>query len=368
MSSKPATKIFDVIVIGGGQAGLAVGYYLKRANRKQTLDFIIIDKQPKSGGAWQNFWPSLRLFSPATVSSLPGRLMTSAKDDSSPYLDDVLSYFNNYEKHYKLPIYRPFEVQRVERDEDNNCLCVSDGKFTWLARVVVSATGIWSNPYIPKIEGRQSFQGEQTHSAHYAGTDAYKDKRVLVVGGGNSGAQIFAELVQVTDASWVTRTPPQFLPDDVDGRVLFERATKRVKNDANDDTQDSSEELGAPTGDIVMMPPVKEARDKGLLTTQPMFKRFTEQGVVWSNGLEESVDAIIWCTGFNPELEHLAPLGVIEEDGKVLTEQGQSVKEPRLWLFGYGDWVSPASATIIGAGRSARENMPALVEFLKGDS
>ena len=73
-------------------------------------------------------------------------------------------------------------------------------------------------------------------------------------------------------------------------------------------TQDSD----ALKGDIVMMPPVKEARDKGLLTTKPMFDRLTEQGVVWSDGTEESIDAIIWCTGFNPELEHLAPLDVIE--------------------------------------------------------
>lgn len=366
MSSKPTTKIFDVIVIGGGQAGLAVGYYLRRAK----LDFIILDNQPQSGGAWQNFWPSLRLFSPASVSSLPGRMMTSAKDDSSPYLEDVLSYFYNYEKHYKLPIYRPFEVQSVERDDENGCLRFSDGKFTWLARAVVSATGIWSNPHIPEIEGRQDFQGEQIHSAYYAGPEIYQNKRVLVVGAGNSGAQIFAELVQVADASWVTREPPKFLPDDVDGRVLFERATQRIRKEASEDAQDGSNTEGSdtPKGNIVMMPPVKEARDKGLLTTKPMFDRLTEQGVVWSDGTKESIDSIIWCTGFNPELEHLAPLGVIEDDGKVLTEHGQSVKEPRLWLFGYGDWVSPASATIIGAGRSARENVPSLVEFLKKES
>uniref|UniRef100_A5WGZ6 FAD-dependent pyridine nucleotide-disulfide oxidoreductase n=1 Tax=Psychrobacter sp. (strain PRwf-1) TaxID=349106 RepID=A5WGZ6_PSYWF len=366
MPSKPTTKIFDVIVIGGGQAGLAVGYYLKRASRKQSLDFIILDNQPNSGGAWQHFWPSLRLFSPASVSSLPGRMMTSAQDESSPYLTDVLDYFDNYEKHYKLPIYRPYEVQSVERDEDNDCLRVSDGKLTWLARAVVSATGIWSNPYIPQIEGRQLFNGEQTHSAHYAGPQAYKGKRVLVVGGGNSGAQIFAELVQVANASWATREEPQFLPDDVDGRVLFERASKRIRSSASDESEGDDTDQQGPKGNIVMMPAIKEARDKGLLTTQPMFERLTEQGVVWSDGTEESIDAIIWCTGFNPELEHLAPLGVIEEDGKVLTEQGQSVKEPRLWLFGYGDWVSPASATIIGAGRSARENVPALVEFVQG--
>lgn len=363
---KSLTKIFDVIVIGGGQAGLAVGYYLRRAK----VDFIILDNQEQSGGAWQHFWPSLRLFSPAWMSSLPGRLMPSSKDGNNPHRDDVLSYFADYEQRYQLPIYRPYEVKTVERDDENDCLRVSDGHYTWLARAVVSATGTWSNDYIPDSEGQQDYLGEQHHSAHYDGPEGYKDKRVLVVGGGNSGAQIYAELVQVADVSWVTLEPPQFLPDDVDGRALFERATARIMSNKNgthnaiDNEEDDSNNAANIEGNIVMMPPIKKVRDKGLLTTRPMFSSFTEQGVVWPDGTKESIDAIIWCTGFEPALEHLAPLGVIEEDGKILTEQGQALKEPRLWLFGYGDWASPASATIIGAGRSARENVPALLDFL----
>ncbi|PKH85060.1 NAD(P)/FAD-dependent oxidoreductase [Psychrobacter sp. 4Bb] len=381
-SKKSSTKIFDVIVIGGGQAGLAVGYYLRRAK----LDFIILDNQDQSGGAWQRFWPSLRLFSPAWMSSLPGRLMPSSKDGKSPHRDDVLSYFADYEQRYQLPIYRPYEVKSVQRDDENDCLRVSDGHYTCLAKAVVSATGTWSNYYIPDIEGQQDYLGEQRHSAHYDGPEGYKDKRVLVVGGGNSGAQIYAELVQVADASWVTLEPPQFLPDDVDGRALFERATARIMsnkssthkvidneddgNNSNDRSDNDSNNTNAANieGNIVMMPPIKKVRDKGLLTTRPMFSHLTKQGVVWPDGTEESIDAIIWCTGFEPTLEHLASLGVIEEDGKILTEQGQALKEPRLWLFGYGDWASPASATIIGAGRSARENVPALLDFLSKDT
>ena len=305
--------------------------------------------------------------------------MPSSKDGKSPHRDEVLSYFANYEQRYQLPIYRPYAVKTVERDDKNDCLRVSDGHYTWLAKAVVSATGTWSNYYIPDIEGQQDYLGEQCHSAHYDGPEAYKNKRVLVVGGGNSGAQIYAELVQVTDASWVTLEPPQFLPDDVDGRALFERATARIMSNKSSahkvieneyDGDDRSDNTNAANveGTIVMMPPIKKVRDKGLLTTRPMFSRFTEQGVVWPDGTKESIDAIIWCTGFEPALAHLAPLGVIEEDGKILTEQGQALKEPRLWLFGYGDWASPASATIIGAGRSARENVPALLDFLAKDT
>ncbi len=348
-----STKIFDVIVIGGGQAGLSVSYYLRRAK----LDFIILDNQHQSGGAWRHTWPSLRLFSPAWMSSLPGRLMSSSKDSENPHRDDVINYLANYEAHYQLPIYRPYQVQSVERDDENNCLRVSDGHYTWLARAVVSATGTWSNDYIPTIKGQQNYLGEQRHSAHYKGPETYQDKRVLVVGGGNSGAQIYAELAGIAHASWVTLEPPEFLPDDIDGRALFERATAQIRATDNSASMDS-------IGHIVMVPPVKKARDKGLLKTRAMFSRFTEEGVVWPDGHKEQIDAIIWCTGFAAELDHLAPLGVIEDDGAVLVEQGQALKEPRLWLFGYGNWASPASATLIGAGRSARENVPALLDFL----
>lgn len=216
-----ATKVFDTIIIGGGQAGLAVGYYLRRAG----LDFIILDDHTQSGGAWQHTWPSLRLFSPAFISSLPGRMMPKAKDGEYPHRDEVLHYLADYEQHYQLPIYRPYQVQSIHRDQENNCLRVTDGSYTWLTKTVVSATGTWSNPTIPSFEGQQAYLGEQCHSAHYAGPEAYKGKRVLVVGGGNSGAQVYAELAEVANASWVTREPPLFLADDVDGHVLFERAT-----------------------------------------------------------------------------------------------------------------------------------------------
>ncbi|HBL97149.1 MAG: ArsO family NAD(P)H-dependent flavin-containing monooxygenase [Methylococcales bacterium] len=349
-------KVFDTIIIGGGQAGLAVGYYLRRAK----LDFIILDNQDQSGGAWQHTWPSLRLFSPALMSSLPGRLMPKAKDGEYPHRDEVIHYLADYEEHYKLPIYRPYQVQSVQRDDENNCLRVTDGSFTWLAKTVVSATGTWSNPIIPSTKGQQAYLGEQCHSAHYEGPDAYRNKRVLVVGGGNSGAQIYAELAEVANASWVTREPPLFLADDVDGRVLFERATARITGSNNGDPEGG-------IGDIVMVPPVKAARDKGILHSVPMFSQFTQQGVIWADGSEETIDAVIWCTGFEPNLDHLAPLNVLEADGKVQVKDGQAVKEPRLWLFGYGDWASPGSATLIGAGRSARENVPTLLEFLVRD-
>ena len=180
---------------------------------------------------------------------------------------------------------------------------------------------------------------------------------MLVVGGGNSGAQILAELSLVADATWVTLDDPVFLPDDVDGRVLFERASARVRGDF-------SEAATTTLGDIVMVPPVKEARDRGVLQAVRPFARFTANGVVWSDGTTSPVDAVVWCTGFRPATDHLRPLGIVEPDGRVEVREQRSIREPRLWLAGYGNWTGAASATLIGAGRTARDLVPQIIAAL----
>ena len=266
--------------------------------------------------------------------------------DGYPTRDDVLDYLSRYDERYQLPVRRPFRVASVERAGDHLEIATSSGQFA--ARLVASATGTWSHPYIPDIPGRDLFQGTQVHSAHYVRPEDFAGQTVLVVGGGNSGAQIVAELAPVARTLWVTTHDPLFLPDDVDGRVLFERAVARMKAGPNDTP------VGG-IGDIVMVPPVKEARARGDLSSVRPFERMTANGVVWVDGSETQVDAIIWCTGFHPALDHLAPLGVVEEDGRVLVDGQRSIKEPRLWLAGYGDWSGPGSATLMGASRTARD-------------
>ena len=155
--------------------------------------------------------------------------------------------------------------------------------------------------------------------------------------------------------SWVTTHDPLFLPDDVDGRVLFERAVARMKEGPSDVP------VGG-IGDSVMVPPGKAARARGDLGTRRPFVRMTATGVVWADGSETAVDAIIWCTGFRPALAHLAGLGVVEADGRVLVEEQRSIKAPRLWLAGYGDWCGAGSATLMGAARTARDLAARLVE------
>ncbi|WP_432016820.1 ArsO family NAD(P)H-dependent flavin-containing monooxygenase [Streptomyces hydrogenans] len=345
----------DVVVIGGGQAGLAAGYHLRRLG----LDFVILDAQPTPGGAWQHTWDSLHLFSPAAYSSLPGHLMPPQEGQTYPDAAHVIEYLTEYEQRYDLPIVRPVAVDAVRRDDDR--LRVESGSGEWRARAVISATGTWWRPFMPAVPGRAEFEGTQLHTVEYRRPADLAGQRVIVVGGGNSGAQIAADLAHDTDLTWVTQRSPRFLADDIDGRALFDHATarRRALDEGRTDTGGV-----ASLGDIVAVPPVREARDAGLLKAHPMFARMTATGVEWADGTTAEADTIVWCTGFRPALSHLAPLGLRGPRGHIPTAGTRALGEPRLHLLGYGDWTGPASATLIGVGRPARDAARAVAELL----
>ncbi|SIM56495.1 ArsO family NAD(P)H-dependent flavin-containing monooxygenase [Micromonospora cremea] len=332
----------DVVVIGGGQAGLAAGYYLRRAG----LDYVILDAQSRPGGAWGHGWNSLRLFSPAEYSPLPGWGMPRQEGEGFPTSDHVVDYLRAYEQRYDLPLRRPVRVQAVRPAGER--LAVQTTASSWLARYVISATGTWECPYLPDIPERHDFAGRQLHTVDYTSPEEFRGQRAVIVDGGNSAAQILAEVSRVADTTWVTLRPPRLMPDDVDGRVLFGVATRHA-------AQDGVAGGGvAGLGDIVMVPSVRDARDRDVLHAQPMFQRLTTHGIAWPDGTEQPCDAVVWCTGFRPNLTHLEPLGLPRHDGVVATAGTRSVDEPRLYLLGYGDWTGPASATLVGAGRTAK--------------
>ncbi|MET9550081.1 ArsO family NAD(P)H-dependent flavin-containing monooxygenase [Streptomyces sp. NPDC006627] len=352
------TQHTDVVVIGGGQAGLAAGYHLRR----QGLDFTVLDADPAPGGSWQHMWDSLHLFSPAAYSSLPGWLMPAQAGETYPDAGHVVDYLTDYEKRYGLSVQHGTRVEAVRRDGERLLVDADTGR--WRARAVISATGTWSRPFVPAIPGRSLFAGRQLHTVDYRSSADFAGQRVIVVGGGNSGAQIAADLaldgrVEVT---WVTQRPPQFLADDIDGRALFDVATarRRALEEGRTDTGGV-----ASLGDIVAVPPVRAARDAALLTAKPVFSQLTPGGVRWADGSEADVDTVIWCTGFRPALSHLAPLNLRGAHGRIPTDGTRAVGEPRLHLLGYGDWTGPASATLIGVGRPARDAARALTALLR---
>lgn len=311
----------ETIVIGGGQAGLATAYHLLRAG----VDTLVLDDQDGPGGAWRHVWPSLTLLSTAGFSNLPGWPMPPHK--GFPPASHVVDYLAAYEQRYRIPVERPVTVDRVEHVDGGHV--VQAAERSWSATSAIAATGTWSAPFVPTLPGH--FAGKQWHSANYPGVEPFRGTSVAVVGGANSGAQIAAELTEVTDVTWYTRHPPRWMPDDVDGRVLFARNRERfqaIARGQDDPGSDSS------LGDIVVLHQVRAARDSGRLQATEMFDSLDEV----------SADHLVWCTGYRPALR---PIRHLLDDGVP--------KYPGLFLVGYGDWSGPGSATITGVGPYAKQ-------------
>lgn len=351
------TLHFDCIVIGGGQSALATGYYLRRTD----FSWVMLDAQEAPGGAWQHGWDSLTTFSPAQYSSLPGWLMPKS-EGPYPTRDEVLSYLQQYEVRYDFPIKRPVIVKDVTRKNNLFYLSTSHGLYT--CRALISATGTWQAPYIPDLPGRTDFAGRQLHSATYQSPFPFREKRVLVIGEGNSGAQILADVAAHTEAAhWATRKDPDFLPEDVDGRVLFDVASAKYyagqKGESFDTTQLN-------LGNIVLVPSIRSAYRKGLLVSRGQIARITPQGVIWQDGRTDDYDVLIWCTGFHYATGHLEGLVPRDHKGRIATEGTRATEIDGLWLVGYGGWTGFASATMIGVGRSARQTVKEVTNFLHG--
>ncbi len=350
------------MVVGGGQAGLAVGYHLRRAGLVPQEEVVILDDAAAPGGAWPHMWDSLRLFSPAEHSSLPGWRMPSTRD-GFPRAEHVVDYLTRYEERYGLAVRRPVRVTAVHRGAPGAPrfrLQTTDGP--WTAEAVVSTTGTWRRPFWPRYPGQETFRGVQIHAADYREPSALAGQHVVVVGGGNSAAQLLAEVSTVASTTWVTPRPPRFLPDEVDGRALFEIATRRAVALARGEDDDGG--VGG-LGDVVVVPSVREARGRGVLEARPLPSEITPEGLRWPDGQEQRADVILWCTGFRPDLGHLAPLRLARRDGVPLTTGSAVVGEPGLHLLGYGDWTGPASATLVGVGRPAKDAAQAVVEHLR---
>jgi putative flavoprotein involved in K+ transport len=348
-------EVFDVVIIGGGQSALACAYYLRRLN----LNYLILEKQQTGGGAWQHGWDSLTLFSPAEHSSLPGWQMP-ASANTFPTKDEVIRYLREYENRYQLPVQYDTEVINVRKD--NHLFQVRTSKGELQSKTVISATGTWERPFIPVIQGQELFSGKQLHSAFYKNANPFTGLNVLIVGEGNTGAQLLAEVSKVAHTEWATNGEPSFLPDEVDGFVLFSHASAQFKSETEGK---ELKDAGSLLGNIVMVPSVREARERGVLHAAGSIAYITENGIVWQNGNRESFDVIIWCTGYCYATDVLSGLMVFDERGKAKTIETKSVDVPGLWLVGYGSWTGFASATLIGVGRTARQTAQEIDLYLK---
>jgi cation diffusion facilitator CzcD-associated flavoprotein CzcO len=372
-----------VAVIGAGQAGLSVAFYLRRFELVADDDFVMLDRAPGPGGAWQHRWSSLRLGTAHKVNDLPGMadlgLSFETADRTLPAKEVVADYYGRFEEHYDLRVHRPVDVGRVANDgvdlrieyEDLSPQPVEEeeekarGFFgrrrrsfrepetpqaprgELRAQFLVNATGTWGSPFVPYYPGMGDFRGRHVHTSDFVDAEDFRDRHVVVVGGGTSAIGFMLELEQVAAGlTWVSRRPIDWL----DRQVLdLEGASAAVA------AQDEAARAGRALPSIVSGTGVPKSRriaagiERGLLVAKPMFDHLEADRVVWEDGTSARADAIIWATGFRPELRHLAPLKLREKAGGITVGQGASWNDPRVFLAGYGP-----QASTIGANRAGR--------------
>ncbi|NLS09885.1 NAD(P)/FAD-dependent oxidoreductase [Nesterenkonia sp. MY13] len=345
--------VFDVVVLGAGQAGLSAAFHLQRTG----LKFTVLDAEIAPGGAWRHRWESLTMETVNGIFDLPG-MAKPPLDPQEPSREAIPRYFAEYERQMQLPVQRPVRVTSVARvDEDaHGLLEVETDHGVFRTRAVVNSTGTWTNPVLPQFPGAEDFLGRQLHTRDYTGFEEFAGQRVAVVGGGISAVQHLEEISRVATTMWFTRRPPVFHTEgfrpEVEGRATIEKVT-------------AAAEAGKPTASIVSYTGLgwtdyaKDAHRRGALERRPMFTRIEPHGVREADGSFSSADVILWATGFRPALGHLAPLELFNELGGIKVSGTEVVAEPRVHLVGFG----PSQSTV-GANRAGRDAVRRLQRLL----
>jgi putative flavoprotein involved in K+ transport len=325
----------DVVVIGGGQAGMAVGYFLAQQNRR----FTILEAADEAAAAWRNRWDSLRLFTSVRYDSLPGLDFPGAPS-GYPSRDDVIAYLSDYAQRFELPVEFNSRVQAV-RGRDGGGFLVELAERTYEADQVVVATGPFQVPFTPPLAGDLGPEVVQLHSTRYRSPEDLPTGTVLVVGGGNTGYQISQELAQSRNVHLAIGARQTPLPQRILGRDLFRyleatglmnktvdsRLVQRLKDK---ETLIGSSPRGARKLGIQMRPRATGAR---------------ASAVTFADGSELAVDGVVWATGFR--LDHsFVQLPVFDDGGRVRHWRGVA-EVPGLYFLGLL-WQHTRGSALLG--------------------
>ena len=344
------TESFDTIVIGGGQAGLTAGYYLA----KQGREFLILDANESIGDAWRNRWDSLRLFTPAKFSRLPGMKIpgTSAWDFVTK--DEMADYLEEYARRFGLPVRTGVTVDTLARND--GWFVVSAGCERFEARNVIVATGAHRIPRLPDFASELDPGIVQMHSSEYRSPGQLADGDVLVVGAGNSGAEITYELAATRRCLLAGKSPGQ-IP--VPFGSLRYRPGFRVFRFLGHRVLRIDTRIGRKLG-----PKLLEKGDPLLRRREEDLAAFgvdrvervvgVERGLpVLEDGRVVDIPNVIWCTGFRNEFEWI-DLPVFDENGQPEHYRGVVESEPGLYFLGLVFQYSFSSDALPGRGRDAR--------------
>ena len=279
---------------------------------------------------------------------LDARHALPGSPDHYPGRDEVADYLERYAARLDVEIQTNTRVETIQQD-GKRFLVFTEGGRTFPASGIVAASGSFSNPYRPSIPGEEAFTGELSHVADYRNPTPYAGRRVIVVGAGDSAAQVAHELAPVATVTIATRHPVRFIPQRVGGQdVHFWLRTTGF------DTLPAVW-LSKITGDSVVTDSVgfEQTLAEGRVDRRPMFIALDGGRVVWSDGQREPVDAIILATGYRPSLHYLRGLGALDEHAAPMHAGGISSTHVGLVYVGLEFQRSYASNTLRGVSDDA---------------
>jgi putative flavoprotein involved in K+ transport len=340
----------NTVVIGGGQAGLSVGYHLK----KRGVQFVILDASSRIGDAWRNRWDSLCLFTPAKFSGLDG-MRFPAPPNSFPTKDAMGDYLESYARHFQLPVRSGVRVQRLSRLGDRFLVVAGDKSFE--ADSVVVAMAGWQRPRVPAFASELNPGIVQLHTFEYRNRSQLKPGAVLVVGAGNSGAEIALDVVRGHE-TWLAGPDTGHVPFRIEGlvarlllvrlvlRVVFHRILT-VKTPIGRKVRAQMLHRGEP---LVRTKP-QDLVAAGVKRA-PRVVRIENGRPVLEDGRMLDVANVIWCTGFHSGFSWI-DLPVFDANGDATHDSGVVTSEPGLYFVGLKFLYAASSSAIHGVGRDA---------------
>jgi putative flavoprotein involved in K+ transport len=359
MTGGPASRVgatsFDVVVIGGSQAGLAVGYYL----RQRSLRFVILDAGVEIGHVWRSRWDSLTLFTPAQYSGLPGMAFPLPKD-TYPSKDDVASYLRAYVLAFDLPVRLNAKVTSLYQREGAYAVATADGELT--ASHVVVAAGPFQVPFVPPIAGGLAESVFQIHSAGYRNpAQLPAGGHVLVVGGGNSGFQIAEELAATRSVDLAVGKRVPALPQRLLGRDLF--WWLRGIGFMNIST-DSRLGRKLATRDVLIGSSPRRLGRSGV-TLRTRLTSAKGRRAVFEDGSGQDVDAIVWATGYRSDFTWIDIPAIKDERGGIIHRRGVT-DVPGVLFIGL-TWQYTRGSALIGFVHDDAAFMASRIESRMGN-
>lgn len=351
-------QYFETVVVGGGQAGLAIGYHLAR----RGSSFVILDAHERVGDAWRLRWDSLRLFTPARRDGLPGMPFPAPKS-SFPTKDEMADYLESYAKRFDLPIRTGVRVDGVGRCGRRFVVAAGEERFE--AGNVVIASGAFQTPRTPDFAAELDPRIMQLHSDDYRNASQLRSGPVLVVGPGNSGADVALDLAGDREV-WLSGEHPGHLPINtggLSGRLMFPLLWQFWTHVLN---------VGTPIG--------RKAKPKVLTGPEPLIRvkpnHLDAAGVkraprttgargglpLLEDGSVLEVPNVIWATGYQTAFDWIDLPGVNGDAPEVATDRGIVASEPGLYFVGRPFLYAFNSHTIGGVGRDAAH----IVEHIAG--